>query len=186
MIRFEGALRRLREVEPKNPQLTYVARPNTVPSEALVARLEAELAAALGRVSLSQPPRPLGNQLAQPAAIERQEALISEVANSGLKITPSAVVRIERMPNGQIVFLEQGNNASGLRHIIKEHGGEFVQAGISNDKLPDFLMSVRRDVRITGYQGQGTSWPIYELTYEGRALRIALTVGSNGYVVGAK
>ena len=114
MIRFEGALRRLREVEPNDPQLTYVARPNTVPSEALVARLEAELAVALGWISLSQPPRPLGNQLAQPAAIERQEALISEVVNSGLKITPSAVVRIERMPDGQIVFLEQGNNDSGL------------------------------------------------------------------------
>ena len=70
MIRFEETLRGLREVEPSNPQLTYVVRSNAVPSEALVARLEVEPAAALGRASLSQSPRPLGNQLAQPAVIE--------------------------------------------------------------------------------------------------------------------
>lgn len=38
---------------------------------------------------------------------------------------------------------------------------------------------------IVGYQGRGQGRPIYEFTYEGTTRRIAITIGSNGYVVGA-
>ena len=61
MARFRGLMRDLREAEPNNPQLTYFAQPNTVPSEAWLARLQAELAAALARARPveSPPPPPL-------------------------------------------------------------------------------------------------------------------------------
>lgn len=38
---------------------------------------------------------------------------------------------------------------------------------------------------IVGYQGKGTGRPIYEVDYNGTKRRVAVTVGSNGYIVGA-
>ena len=38
---------------------------------------------------------------------------------------------------------------------------------------------------IVGYQGRGFGRPIYEFKYEGITRRIAITIGSNGYIVGA-
>ena len=69
MIHFQYLMRRLREVEPNNPQLTYFAQPNAVPSEAWLARLQAELAVALGRTRSGQPPPFIGNQLAKTGLI---------------------------------------------------------------------------------------------------------------------
>ncbi|MCR5587501.1 MAG: hypothetical protein K6F77_08210 [Lachnospiraceae bacterium] len=38
---------------------------------------------------------------------------------------------------------------------------------------------------IVGYQGRGKGRPIYEFIYEGKTRRIAISIGSNGYIVGA-
>ena len=185
MIRFQDLMRRLREVEPNNPQLTYLAQPNTVPSEAWLARLQAELAAAQQRTSLGQPPRTLGSQLAQPVAPERAGALIAELVSSGVKITPADVIKIERMPDGRVVFLEQGNEAAGLRHVIGRHAEEFARAGISQSSIPNFLFTALRNGKIVGQQNSNGSRPIYEFKYGGRLYRVGITVGSNGFLVGA-
>ena len=39
--------------------------------------------------------------------------------------------------------------------------------------------------KLVGYQGAGFGRPVYELTINGQAQRIAVTVGDNGFVVGA-
>lgn len=39
--------------------------------------------------------------------------------------------------------------------------------------------------KIVGYQSFGTSRPIYEFEYHGKTYRLAVTIGSNGYIVGA-
>ena len=36
-----------------------------------------------------------------------------------------------------------------------------------------------------GYQGRGTGRPIYEFVYNGEVRQVAITVGSNGFIVGA-
>ena len=38
---------------------------------------------------------------------------------------------------------------------------------------------------VVHYQGKGTGRPIYEVNYKGSTQRVAVTVGSNGYIVGA-
>jgi filamentous hemagglutinin len=38
---------------------------------------------------------------------------------------------------------------------------------------------------IVGYQGSGTGRPIYQININGKAQNIAITIGSNGYIVGA-
>jgi hypothetical protein len=39
--------------------------------------------------------------------------------------------------------------------------------------------------RAVEYQGRGTGRPIYEFTYNGKLHHVAITVGNNGFVVGA-
>lgn len=39
--------------------------------------------------------------------------------------------------------------------------------------------------KLVGYQGSGTGCPIYEVVVNGQTQQIAVTVSSNGYIVGA-
>ena len=115
-------------------------------------------------------------------------ALIAAVENSGEKITKEDVVGITKDPNGRIVWLEKGHlgdRASGLAHIIEEHGSQFNGKGISNAEIPQYLMTAVKYGTIVGYQGRGKGRPIYEFKYEGKTHRVAITIGSNGYIVGA-
>lgn len=114
--------------------------------------------------------------------------LISQVEQSGEKISRADVVGITKDPSGRIVWLEKGHlgvRPSGLVHIIEEHGSQFNGKGISNAEIPQFLMTAVKNGTIVGYQGRGTGRPIYEFKYEGRTQRVAITIGSNGYIVGA-
>ena len=46
-------------------------------------------------------------------------------------------------------------------------------------------MKAVTDGKIVGYQGAGTGRPIYETMINGKKYSIAVTVGNNGYIVGA-
>ena len=83
---------------------------------------------------------------------------------------------------GKILFLERGNANAGLQHIISRHGAEFAKAGISKRNIPKFIMQAILTGRKVGMQG---SRPIYETTFNGTTHRVAVTVGNNGFVVGA-
>ncbi len=111
-----------------------------------------------------------------------QTDLVDELVKNGTKITPADVVGTTRMPGGQIAFLERGNSSSGLQHIIERHGAEFAQAGIPESKMPAFLMEALENGKLVGQQGRR---PVYEVNYEGNTLQVAITMGNNGYVVGA-
>ena len=113
------------------------------------------------------------------------KALIDEVLSNGDKISPDKVVMITRDPNGKIVWLEEGNNSSGLKHIIKEHGHEFNGKGISNEDIPDYVLEAVYQGNIVGTQGKRNPRTVYEFVYNGVKQRIAVQVGSNGYIVGA-
>ncbi len=116
------------------------------------------------------------------AAVVTKGDLVNELVKNGIKTTPADVVGATRMPSGQIAFLEQGDSSSGLQHIIERHGAEFAQAGIPESKIPAFLMEALENGKLVGQQGKR---PVYEVNYEGSTLRTAITVGNNGYVVGA-
>lgn len=114
-----------------------------------------------------------------------QSDLINELVSKGTKITPPDVVAATRMPNGNIAFLERGNSKSGLQHIVERHGAEFAQAGIPEGKIPDFLTQALKNGKVVGQQSRRGRRPIYKVSYEGRTLHVSITVGSNGYIVGA-
>lgn len=94
------------------------------------------------------------------------------------------MVRIFRA-DGKIVFIEKGNADAGLAHIVGEHGAEFAARGIPEGEIPGFIETAVRDGTVVGHQGKGLGRPIYEVLYHGRMVKVAITIGSNGYVVGA-
>ncbi len=111
--------------------------------------------------------------------------LLNELATNGVKFTPENVLAVARTPSGQIVFLEKGSATAGLRHIVAEHGSQFAKIGISEVQIPRVVMKAVTDGKIVGYQGSGIGRPIYETVINGQKYNMAITVGNNGYIVGA-
>ncbi len=177
-----------------NPQLT---------ADIVEAVGSAGAAARAGRAALNQVAKPAGDSLARrvddvaggeflddglraadlqsPGIASHRAALLNELADAGVKHTPANVVGIERIGN-RIVFLETGTSKAGLQHVVSEHGAQFAARGIAEDQIPDALFTALRTGTQVGAQG---SRPIYEFTFNNTIQRIAITVGDNGYIVGA-
>ncbi|GAA3657817.1 hypothetical protein GCM10022237_17330 [Nocardioides ginsengisoli] len=128
--------------------------------------------------------RAIGKSAEGIAATERQ-ALIKELEAAGTKFDPEAIVTIFRDAEGRIVFLEKGTDRAGLAHIIGRHGPEFAAAGVPEAEVPTLLQRALEAGRIVGHQGKGTGRPIYEVLFGGKTIRVAITVGTNGFIVGA-
>ena len=116
---------------------------------------------------------------------ERKQTLLNELSTNGDKFSAENVVATARSPSGQVVFLETGNSASGLKHIVQEHATDVANLGISEVQIPSVVTRAVSEGNIVGYQGRETGRPIYEVTVNGQLRRIAITTGSNGYIVGA-
>ena len=136
------------------------------------------------------PPKP-GESAGAISLVAASEALVEQLLGEGIKVSPEKVVAITKTSGGGVVWLEEGVlagpgvRASGLAHIVESHGGEFALKGISEADIPDVLMRAAKAGTIVGYQGAGKGRPIYEVAVNGRVLRIAMTIGDNGYIVGA-
>ncbi len=114
-----------------------------------------------------------------------KSSLLKEMTAQGIKYSPENIVQVSKNSSGKIVFLETGNDRAGLNHIIKEHGSQFASIGVSETEIPNVVMKAVSDNNIVGYQGSGTGRPIYETTINGKKYNIAVTVGNNGFIVGA-
>lgn len=129
-----------------------------------------------------------GNKLTKEAyeALSRQfsarESLFEELVKNGVKHSSDKVVVIGREVGGKIVFLEAGNAKAGLQHIISAHGADFARRGIPLDQISDAVMAAVTRGKQVGMQG---TRPIYEVEINGQIQRIAVTVGDNGFIVGA-
>jgi len=108
--------------------------------------------------------------------------LLFELASNGIKHTPENIVRIARDEGGRVVFLEKGTAESGLQHIIKRHAAQFVEGGVAEESIPDLIMKAVTQGKQVGMQG---TRPIFEVEFNGVTRRVAVNVGSNGYIVGA-
>ncbi|MEB3148790.1 MAG: hypothetical protein VKL60_07165 [Sphaerospermopsis sp.] len=112
--------------------------------------------------------------------------LLAELDQLGIKHTPEKIVRIAKQSDGKIVFLEEGNADAGLQHILERYSSEFADQGIEADQIPDVIIKAVIEGKITSYQGRKkTPRPIYEVNFNGKTYYIAVTVGDNGYIVGA-
>lgn len=115
-------------------------------------------------------------------------ALIAQLETEGVKFNKADVVAITQDSSGNITWLEKGHlgdSPSGLAHILDAHDQDFANQSITSDEIPQYIMTAVKYGTIVGYQGRGHGRPIYEFTYDGTTRRIAITIGSNGYIVGA-
>lgn len=112
-------------------------------------------------------------------------ALVAELAAQGVKHKPQNIAAIGRQESGKIAFIETGEQSAGLIHILTEHEREFAQVGIMPDAIPGYVLKAVTQGKVVGYQGPGTGRPIVEFMHDGAVRRMAVTIGSNGYIVGA-
>lgn len=116
---------------------------------------------------------------------EDEEELIAELQANGVKFTRQNIVRVVRLSDGRIVFLEKGNQYSGLQHILEGHAGDFANRGISEDEIPDVIMQALQQGNIVGIDDRNSGGTMYEVTINGTSQYIKIVVGSNGYIVTA-
>ncbi|KAF8989104.1 hypothetical protein BDQ17DRAFT_1434687 [Cyathus striatus] len=124
-----------------------------------------------------------------------QKRLIQEVleAQPG-KISVENVITIFQVKKGfiegvpvEIVWLEKGSLRGGEKHIWDAHGAEFTQKGITRAEIPRLLEAALTGGHSVGTQG--TTKPglpprvIYEVTWSGKNLYLAISVGTNGFIV---
>ena len=89
-----------------------------------------------------------------------------------------------KTPDGKIIFLEEGNPKAGWEHIAN-HLDDFKNAGYPVENLQSIIFEALKQNDIVGHQGAGTGRPIYQVEYGGQTYNIAITVGDNGFIVGA-
>ena len=106
------------------------------------------------------------------------------MSEQGVKFTKENVIALEKMQDGRIIFLEDTPD-KGLDHIWQRHGAQYDQKGIRRDDMSLLLMKAIREGNIIGYQGKGQGRPIYSVEFKGKTFQLAITVGNNGFIVGA-
>ena len=132
------------------------------------------------------------DEISEPSNSKEDEkaTLISELKQAGIKHTPEKIIRIAKLPNSKIIFLEEGidgKGGRGLKHILQEHQENFAKRGISPDQIPDAVIAAVVSGTIIGFQKTRSPTPriIYEFIFNGETQYLAVTVGDNGYIVGA-
>jgi hypothetical protein len=108
----------------------------------------------------------------------------NELESNGVKFTPGNVLDIQRMPDGRLAFLESGSSNGGLAHIL-EHAPQFAKVGIRVEQIPEAVMTAVTRGKIVGYQGKDIGRPIFDFVFNDTRQRMAVTVGENGFIVGA-
>jgi hypothetical protein len=74
-------------------------------------------------------------------------------------LSPAKLVGIWELPDGKeiqgqtILWLEQGDQRSGLIHIVHRHGAEFLQHNIQEEELVEFAKAVTSVGKKIGIQG---------------------------------
>ena len=62
----------------------------------------------------------------------------------------------------------------------------FNNQGVTTEELPTFILEAVHQGNVVGTQGKGPrARTVYEFTYEGKPRRVAVQIGSNGFIVSA-
>ncbi len=116
----------------------------------------------------------------------QRQALIAEVRAAGHRISPTEVVQIARAPDGRVVWLERGDEHSGLSHILRAGRiDDFTRRGVDHADIAGLAVrAVTQGTRLGRVTQDGV---VYEVDIGGgRRTQVVVVVGSNGYVVTAR
>ena len=104
--------------------------------------------------------------------------LVKELTRLGIKHNADDVIRISLNRAGKIIFLEK----KGLKHIIERHADEFVSQGIKEGDIADLVIKAATEGKQIGMQN---TRQVFKVVFKGKARKVAVQVGDNGYIVGA-
>ncbi len=114
--------------------------------------------------------------------LPKPNSLIGELIEKGIKVSEKSVLNIGKNSEGRIIFLEKGNAKAGLEHILQKEKN-FIDAGFEKGDIGDAIFEATVKGKKIGVQGEGRD--VYEIIYKGQPKRIAVTIGDNGFIVGA-
>lgn len=160
---------------------------------------------------LSEHPEAIGSILDVDPTDVTHRGLIDRLSQSTppVRFSRENIVRIAEAPLGGIravtrtgqevrvespIFLEIGSNVltaegqnrgGGLVHILAAHADDFENREIPKEQLADFLVTALTQGRDIGNQGQDASRVVYEVNFNGSTHYVSITVGDNGFIVGA-
>ncbi|GDY29147.1 hypothetical protein [Gandjariella thermophila] len=110
--------------------------------------------------------------------------LVAEVRRQGHKIRPQGVVRIGRNVDGHIRWLEKDIPNAGVGHIMNpKRVDEFARVGVAESDIVDLVFHAATHGTPIGISGKDRT--VFETVYRGRRQRVAVTISSNGFIVGA-
>lgn len=130
-------------------------------------------------------PSALSAKVKDPDLPEDWKRLVEATIQKGVKIDPSQIKRILELPDkrkvpgveGNVLWVEKGNDKAAYQHMsgpAKMHPSrklsELMEAATKVEYPWKYLESDR---------------PIFALTFYGTPVLVAITVSSNGYIVGA-
>lgn len=123
------------------------------------------------------------------------EALVKELQDNGVKFSRKNMVFITKDATGQIVWLESGNSAAGLEHILhgngttKGHARDFEKAfGLLESEVPTYLYRVitRGEVVSNSLKTLANGRKGYtRVYYYGGRYNIITGIGTNGFIASA-
>ncbi|ASO22438.1 hypothetical protein FHR81_004205 [Actinoalloteichus hoggarensis] len=122
---------------------------------------------------------------AEPADTAADHAeLIAELRRRGVKISPRKVVRMTRLRDGRVAWLETGSTTAGLAHILEARKVRtFERAGVPREWIVTVVFAAVERGRLIGYHGVGR--PVYEVETDAGVRRVSVDVSDNGFIVGA-
>jgi hypothetical protein len=146
-----------------------------------IAALRAASAARIATATAAAAYRAEAQQILMQA---ERKALIAEIRAAGVKFTESRIVVIFRTAAGKLVWLERGDAAAGLEHIMARHGSQFAGLGVKSEaevvELIQHTLSTKLPVRILPRGGQ-----VFSVMMGGAEREMNIAVGSNGFIVTA-
>ncbi|KAK2765548.1 hypothetical protein FQN54_008402 [Arachnomyces sp. PD_36] len=127
-----------------------------------------------------------------PGELKELEELIIGTLSRGVEINLEKLLRIWRVTNPlqgveqKVFWVEDGSASAGYQHMLK-HAEEFKELGITAGQLAELAEAATTVGYPGGYQGgskKRPGRPIFALSFYGTLLAVAISVGSNGFVVG--
>ncbi|MDC2840553.1 hypothetical protein PO185_02650 [Limosilactobacillus mucosae] len=114
-------------------------------------------------------------------AIERFKPhdLMEELKNSGVKYTEKDVVLVAKNYNGKLLWLEKGNESSGLKHIEKRHQKDFG----ANTNVKDLLMKILPLKPLKHFSRKKGKKLADIYLYKKNSKLYLVAYGDNGYIV---
>lgn len=109
------------------------------------------------------------------------ENLVDQLKKSGISFDENKLLSIEKDLNNKIVFLELGSQKAGFIHVL-EHIDDFHNKGVDAKDIPKLLMDSLSKGKIVGIKRSSS---IYQIEFQGKTQTTLITVGSNGFIVGA-